>query len=300
MGRGVVATIISYNRRNQLRNAIEAVLAQNGADCDVIVIDNGSTDGTREMVEGEFSSRGVLFIDLGKNTGCAGGINCALRVGLLENYDRVWIMDDDVVPEPTALAELLYADRVLNGKWGFMSSAAYWTDGSLCKANKQKKDVFRFVGSEDYEGGPVRIMMASICSLFLNIEAVKEVGLPISEYFFYTEDYEFTSRIARKYPCYLIPRSKVSHDMKVNAKASIVSDTEDRMWRYGFLYRNDVHCYRRLGPMGWAYLVAKAGYTTADILLHEKNNKFGKLKVLYGGLRDGIGFNPPIETISER
>lgn len=295
----VLAAIVSFNRCEQLAKTIGAVLNQEGAACDVMVVDNGSSDGTREMVAGQFASRGVQFRELGENTGCAGGINYACRSCVIEGYDVVWIMDDDVVPEPSALKELMLADHVLNGKWGFLSSAAYWKDGRLSKANIQKKGAFRFVTNRDYLGGPVRIHMASICSLMVNSAAIRDVGLPIAEYFFYTEDYEFTSRIARRYPCYLVPNSRVLHDMKVNGKANLVNDSEDRMWRYRYLYRNDVHCYRRQGLVGWAYLAAKAGYTTVNVIVKEKRDKVGKLKVLFSGLKEGLRFNPAIEKVHD-
>ena len=298
-GRRVMAAVISYNRKEQLERTIEAVLAQSDAKCDLLVFDNGSTDGTQEMVKSRYASNSVQLCDLGVNTGCAGGIHLAVFEGALRGYDRIWIMDDDVVPERDALLELLRADEELSGNFGFLSSAAYWKDGSLCKANIQKKGVFSFVGGADYDDGPVRILMASICSLYLNVDAVREVGLPIAEYFFYTEDYEYTSRIARRQPGYLVPRSKVRHDMAVNAKASIVDDTADRMWRYEYLYRNDVNCYRKLGPAGWAYLAAKAGYTTVDILLRARENRVAKLRTLWKGLADGARFNPEIEYVTK-
>ena len=69
----VLATIISYNRADMLPNAIEACLAQEGASCDVMVIDNASTDGTLDMVRERFLGRDVELCDLPCNVGCSGG-----------------------------------------------------------------------------------------------------------------------------------------------------------------------------------------------------------------------------------
>ena len=294
----VLAAIISYNRKEKLANAVEGVLRQEGASCDVMVIDNASEDGAQDLVRKRFADRGVELCDLPCNVGCAGGMYRAGREGVLRGYDRVWIMDDDTVPGPTALAELIAADVSLAGSFGFLSSAAYWRDGSLCKANVQKTGLFTFVGPKDYDDGPVRIKMASICSLYLSCIAVREVRLPIAEYFFYTEDYEFTSRLAREFPCYLVPASKVCHDMVVNAKADIACDTKDRMWRYGYLYRNDVHCYRALGG-GWLYLAAKAGYATVRILTVGRVDRVKKLLTLWSALREGLRFSPEIYRVLE-
>ena len=91
----------------------------------------------------------------------------------------------------------------------------------------------------------VPVYMASMASLYLNAEAVRSVGLPIDEYFFYSDDYEYTSRIAKKFKCYFVPSSVVLHDKDVNIKADLANDSEDHLWRYRYLYRNDVNCYSK-------------------------------------------------------
>ena len=45
--------------------------------------------------------------------------------------------------------------------------------------------------------------------------------------------------------------------MKSNVKANIATDDISRMDRYRYLYRNDVHCYRQFGFMGWMYIYMK-------------------------------------------
>lgn len=71
----------------------------------------------------------------------------------------------------------------MDGDWGFLSSLAFWKDGTLCKANIQKKGVFTFVNSKDYRADLVPVYMAAMTSLYLNAEAVRTVGLPIAEYY---------------------------------------------------------------------------------------------------------------------
>ena len=148
---------------------------------------------------------------------------------------------------------------------------------------------------KDYKKRFVPACMVSAASMYIKAEAVKEVGLPIADYFFYTDDYEFSSRIGRKYPVYVVPASKVTHLMRKNMKANIVNDTADRFYRYKFLYRNDVHCYKGFGIKGYIYLLIKFIYTFIMIVVKRNDNKILKIKTLVTGYRDGKLFNPEIE-----
>lgn len=293
----VCAVVVTYNRKELVKKCIEGILAQKGAKCDIIVIDNGSKDGTEELFCTVFSLENIKYINLGENTGCAAGTSRGIKEAVLAGYEYIWVMDDDVFPHEDTLSELRKADKELNGKWGILSSAAYWTDGSICESNRQKKTLLKFMKEEDYKKKFVKVCMVSLASMFIQAKAVKEVGLPLAEYFIYTEDYEFCSRVGKKYPIYVIPASKVTHAMKINRKANLVKDTPDRLYRYKYLYRNDVHCYRKLGIEGLLYLALKFIYTYIMILLKEKEHKKEKLNTLIAGYYEGIKFNPSVEKI---
>lgn len=50
----VAVVVVSYNRKELLRDCLTSVCAQVAPEDEVIVIDNGSTDGSPELVRGEF------------------------------------------------------------------------------------------------------------------------------------------------------------------------------------------------------------------------------------------------------
>lgn len=293
----VCAVVVTYNRKELVKKCIEGILAQKGAKCDIIVIDNGSKDGTEELFCTEFSMENIKYINLGENTGCAAGTSRGIKEAVLSGYEYIWVMDDDVFPHEDALKQLLIANDELHGEWGILSGAAYWVDGSICESNRQKKSLFRFMKDKDYNKRFVKVRMVSLASMFVKAKVVREVGLPISEYYIYTEDYEFCSRVGKKYPIYVVPASKVTHAMKINRKANLVKDTPDRLYRYKYLYRNDVHCYRKLGIEGFLYLSLKFVYTYMMVLLKEKEHKKEKINTLITGYSEGIKFNPSVEKI---
>jgi len=290
-----VAVVVTYNRKDILKKNIESLLHQKDATCDILVINNASTDGTEEMVLQDYNMEQVIYCNTGANLGGAGGFEYGVGKAAELGYEYIWIMDDDTWPEENALAELFNADRELDGKWGFLSSVAYWTDGSICRMNIQKRDIFKHIGQKEYARNISKIQMCSFVSLLVKGDIVRELGCPIGDYFIWTDDYEFTGRISRKYPCYMVTNSKVIHAMKTHTRVNFATDSADRIDRYKYIYRNDVHCYRQYGFMGWMYLLSKNMFTTLNVLLKSKDNRFKKIGVIWKGFASGIKYNPVIK-----
>ncbi|MBQ7215294.1 MAG: glycosyltransferase family 2 protein [Synergistaceae bacterium] len=290
------AVIVTYNRCELLRQNIECLLNQKNAECDIYVIDNASTDSTPEMVK-SFTDERVHYFSTGANLGGAGGFEYGIKRAVEDGYSFVWVMDDDTLPSPAALFSLLDAGKSLSN-WGALSSAVFWTDGSVCKANRQKKSLFSFVTDDELrQHKPLRVKMASFVSLLVKSEAVRKVGLPHGEYFIWTDDYEFTARISREYDIYVVPDSRVVHAMKENKKINIAAEIPERLGRYRYVYRNDVHCYRQHGVGGWMYLAAKFAYTIMNILINSKTERLSKIKTVILGYREGFSFKPAIHHV---
>ena len=293
----VAAVIVTYNRKELLCRCIEHVLAQEGASCDVLVIDNHSVDGTKDQIQPYIDLDRVDYTDTGTNLGGAGGFSFGIRRAAEKGYDRIWVMDDDCMPEKNALAALLRAERDLNGEYGFLSSRVLWKDGSLCDMNLQRETLTRDLKGFDRRLQPV--VMASFVSLFLKRETVMELGLPIKEFFIWTDDWEYTRRISRKYPCYAVADSTVVHLSKSNIGANIATESAERLERFDYLYRNDVYLYRREGFRGFAYEAVRLSGHCLRVLLKAKDHRKERLQKIVGGTRKGLSFHPPVELLQE-
>lgn len=290
------AIIVTHNRKDKLRKCIEAVQGQEGtAAPGIIVVDNDSSDGTSDLFTGagaEYDAGGFYYYNTGLNTGGAGGFCFGLRKAAELGFEYVWLMDDDTVPSSTALSELLGFEEKQGSDYGFLSSKAVWRDGSLCLMNVQRETLTHNVS--DFSRAYVDIKMASFVSLLIPMRIVREVGLPYREFFIWTDDWEYTRRISRKYPCYLVTDSVVVHDMKSNIKADIASDSCERTDRYRYLYRNDVVLYRREGIRGVVYETLRLSAHLARVVLsgnslHEKKRRAG---IIIKGTADGLSFYP--------
>ena len=160
--RDVAAVIVTYNRKDLLNYCIDHVLAQEKAQCDIIVIDNASDDGTGDFIEAAYGNLPeLIYINTGANLGCTGGFQVGVREAVIRGYSYVWMMDDDTLPESDALEHLIAADRELQGDWGFLVSAAYWTDGSICMMNRPKTTIFCHVKEKTYHKHLEKVVMVT-------------------------------------------------------------------------------------------------------------------------------------------
>lgn len=293
--RKVIAVVVTYNRKELLKEAIEALLNQDYNNCEILVVDNASTDSTREYIDELLKDTRVHYENTGANLGGAGGFNYGMKRACQMGCDFVWVMDDDCIVHKDSLTELLNADKQLDGNYGFLSSKVLWKDGSICKMNIPKKTFSTWL--KEFNKPVQEIAMASFVSLFVKTDIIKEMGLPIKEFFIWTDDWEFTRRISRKYKCYFISNSIVTHKSKNNEGADISTVEGDRVERFKYLYRNDVVLYRGEGLKGWILLYIRLILHKLRILKSDKKDKKERIKIINNAIKEGKKYKPEIEKV---
>ncbi len=296
----IAAVVVTYNRKELLRENIEALLNQSFSQFDIMIIDNASTDGTYEYISDLAKNYGkIKYYNTGENLGGAGGFSLGIKKACEKGYEKVWIMDDDTIPNTTALEELVKADRLLNGDFGFLASTVLWTDNSWNKMNLLRTDPWHAFEKVDLvERGVISINRASFVSLLINADAVFELGLPIKEFFIWSDDQEYTDRLSKKYPCYYVSHSKVVHKTVTNEGSNIAVDSIDRIDRYKLAFRNEYYIARRNNTKK-EYRINVRGYLLT-ILKNSKDFKFKRIRTLLSGVLAGKRFKPEIDYISQK
>ncbi len=297
MQANIAAVIVTYNRKELLMQCIQHILDQQGARCDVLVVDNASTDGTALAVEQRFQNQ-VRYRSTGQNLGGAGGFNFGMRWAVEAGYDYIWIMDDDTLPQPDALAQLWAAHEHLGGEYGFLSSTVLWKDGKECRMNRQKIKKSFYEHVELLQHGIIQVEQATFVSLFFPAKVVCQAGLPIKEFFIWGDDIEYTRRLTVRQglPCYLAGKSIVIHMMQHNTGSSIALDVPERIDRYRYAFRNESYTYRKEGVKGLAYYFAKCGLNLLRILTQAKDHKARRMAVLLSSMVKGLlFFRPQVE-----
>lgn len=245
---GVV--VVTYNHLELLKDVIASIRQQTFADFDIVVVNNGSTDGTADWLKGQDD---VITITQ-ENLGGAGGFHTGMRYVAEHGYKYCWVMDDDVVCSPTALEELMKA-VVVREDIGFVCSRVLGIDGrpmntpfpAVKSMNEGSySDVFELVNMH----AMVRLDSATFVSVLLPTNIIFKVGLPYKEFFIWYDDFEYTSRISCQYPSYVACRSEVVHKRPLQAPLSFSFYTEsdsNRLKKYFYYFRNEAFTRIKLG-----------------------------------------------------
>lgn len=292
--KAVTAVVVTYNRLPLLRRCLAALRAQTVQGFTVLLVDNASNDGTADYIKA-LAMPGLIYHNTGENLGGAGGFARGLEEAVRLGCEAVWIMDDDTLPEPDALEKLLEADAA-SGDYGWLSSRALAPDGTDQPMNLQRKTMYKDIDS--FDAPVVPAVMASFVSLLLRTRTVQQFGLPIAEFFIWSDDWEYTRRISRAKPCWVIPASRVVHAMQNPGVVNIARDVPARWARYRYFYRNDVVLYRREGLLGWLWLLAKDAWHTVQVLRDGQGNRAERIGIIWKGFAAGVRFHPQIPYVS--
>lgn len=291
--KNIAAIVVTFNKKEYLRENVEALLKQTHP-LTILVIDNDSHDGTVEMMRQYTDRKTVLYFNTGANLGGAGGFHYGIKKAAELGFDYFWLMDDDAMPEPDALSAVVAAAETLQDNFSFLCSNVRFTDGTACKMNVP--DLTENWLNEDalLKEGLLSVDRATFVGFFIPKRVVSSIGLPIKEFFIWSDDTNYSHRAVKTAPAYLVLNSKITHKMAQNETASLVKDNSDRLGRYYYAYRNRHYNARHEGWEG-KYLLRIL--TTTFHILTSSGNKTEKLKVMYRGAWDGLFFEPAIEFL---
>jgi glycosyltransferase involved in cell wall biosynthesis len=128
--------LITYNRLDYLKQCLESLEKNNfgGADY-VIIVDDGSTDGTRQFIQ-DYKRKGVYYLCKIKNSGVANSKNEALKRMMDYGCEHMFLMEDDILMKhPQTCHEyikwaekwgLQHMNFALHGTMNVDSKFTYW------------------------------------------------------------------------------------------------------------------------------------------------------------------------------
>ncbi len=287
----VAAVIVTFNRASKLPKTIDSVFAQSHAPEWVVVVNNASTDTTREFLDGLTDPR-LRVLHLDENLGGAGGFEYGMAVGNNLGADFVWVMDDDCYPDPDSLETLLdqreKSSLAAGREVPFACSLVRFTDGNLCEMNNPITmwDWPRLFlrGVDSY-----LIQECTFVSVLVPSWVIREAGLPLGEYFIWYDDKEFTKRCTRLFgPGVIAINSGVVHDMDTNAGVNYRQVNESNVWKFEKGARNQ-GSYRK-------HYEGRLAYVLYALRVHREMRSAGVSrpvkKRMYRALRTAWSFNP--------
>lgn len=284
----MVAVVVAYNRANLLTDALSALAAQTRPLDAVVVVDNASPDDSGDRAR----RAGADVVTLPTNTGGAGGFTAGLARALDHHRaDLVWLMDDDTVPSPDALEQLLQCRDAYPGAVRALASRVVWTDGRDHPMNTPRRrprvPAAHLRAATAVGAVPVRSM--SFVSMLVDGATTRRLGLPVADYFLWNDDFEFSSRLLRDGVGLYVPASVVEHRTKVFGSTD--ADPGERFFNE---VRNKVWMWRHssaLGPADQLLYGASAARRWARTIARSQRKRL-LLTVGARGLRAGLSSRP--------
>ena len=101
----IAVVIVTFNRCDELVKTISAIQNQGILENDIIVINNNSSDNTKNILDSNFKN--IQSIHLNENIASAGGFSKGMQTAYEKGYDWVWLFNDDSRPVEGSLKSIL-------------------------------------------------------------------------------------------------------------------------------------------------------------------------------------------------
>jgi glycosyltransferase involved in cell wall biosynthesis len=189
--------IPTYNRALFLKIAVESVLQQSFKDFELIIVDDGSTDSTRKIIEEYMGQSTKIKYGYQQNMGPAAARNRGLKEA---RGDYICFLDsDDRFRNDKLEITYQYIKKYTQYKI-FHTQEIWYRKGKLLPHKKyhQKPEGFVF-------GQALKLCCISISTCCVKKEVFFDIGL-FDEDLPVCEDYDFWLRVTAKYPVKLIPK----------------------------------------------------------------------------------------------
>ena len=210
--------ILNWNGKHLLKPCLDSVTAIDYPNFSVMVIDNGSSDGSREIVKGNYPSVEMLALD--RNYGFAGGYNRCFAQLKDEPLEFILLLNNDTEVDSDILnsfarakeqfgenqiyggkiyyqgnpKKIWYAGGKVNMKWGHISHRGL---------RKPDSEQFSIPCETDYVTG---------CCLFISLVVIKQLNGFDERFNMYGEDVDLCIRANKKgIKCYYWPEAKLWH-----------------------------------------------------------------------------------------
>ncbi len=249
----VYIIILNWNGKDDTCESVRSAQKIEYSNYDVIVVDNGSQDGSVETLKKEFPE--ITIIENNANLGYAEGNNRGIAYAMSKGCDYIFILNNDAIVDPCIIKKFLHVSKE-RPKAGVFGAKIYY----LKEPNKiwfaggawvREIALFTHVGYDQIEDNSTwsdtrEIDYACGCALFVKSEVIQKIGVLEHKYFLTWEESDFCYRARRAgFECLLVPSAHVWHKVS----ASFNGGDSGLLHRY-FMQRNRLLWIERNVPLG--------------------------------------------------
>ena len=237
----VLVVIVTYNALKWVKKCLRSV-EKSTVPADVLVIDNGSTDGTLPLIRTDFPR--TRIIETGENLGFGAANNRGLRMAHDECYDFAYLLNQDAWLEKDTLEKLIAAHKP---EWGVLSPIQLDSRGRRDKRFKRKCGKYIDAALRGYHNDKlvVEVPFVMAAHWLVSRQAIETVGGFSPAFTQYGEDDNWLHRLHfHKLLCGVVPAAKAVHDrggrrlsrdkkMQLKCISTVVKVSDpNRNWRW--------------------------------------------------------------------
>ena len=246
----IIAVVVTYNRLELLKRNLSC-LRNNAPLSSVVVVNNGSTDGTGEWLAGQ-TDIVVLTQD---NVGGSGGFYTGMQYAFGQGGDWIWCMDDDVFPRPDCLEHLLSYTRQeevgILAPRRLQEGRIYTNDFLSFNLTRPFSSMYMGRLAKMQVDGPMEISGTAFEGLFVRREVVERIGLPNKELFIFCDDTDYCLRaVSAGYKILYVPDALMDKEKFFSAD-SWSERQRKKKWKRFYQIRNSTYLNHHYGR-NWA------------------------------------------------
>ncbi len=294
-----IGIVVTHNRCNLLKRCLKYLQSQSVKLNEILVIDNGSSDGTREVLK-QFNVK-VIHQD---NLGSAGGWHTGLKYAVENGFEAAWLMDDDGYPDKkayeilknnfskdTACVSSVLINENDNSK--FVFPFPILDKQGLPKFGFQKRNIISYKEFQIFCNEEFYPWAHLFNGALVSIDSVKIIGNVNKDYFLYGDEVDYFFRLRKSGK--VISNANALH---FHPEASKRPFTKTKIF---YFIRNSIINYKKY--YNHKFLRCTLGILYILFIIYQRNNikvllslLIGKDKKifyssLYQGLIGKLGYN---------
>lgn len=281
--------VVTFNRKELLVECIKALESQTLIPSRIIIVNNASTDGTVDFIKkyNVLVNNKIILINLDENIGGAGGFSTGMKYAFDNGADYVWMMDDDAIPHPTALENLMkyatpkhiYGSLAINGEYTAWKTFLI-SDNRSVNLKAEVPEI-----SE--------VQSLPFLGFLTSKEIYKSIELPDASYFIAADDTEYCLRAQKNgFKIFICGNSYIEHPKAEYHEFNILGKKINYVslppWKRYYDTRNRIFIAKKYFGVRLYLQTLPSLFFRLLISLTLEKNRYQQLKSYFFGINDGL------------
>jgi len=291
--------LLNWNGGEFTKPCIESLNQISYFNYDIIVVDNGSTDGSADMLKMAFTN--IILLKNEKNLGFTGGNNIGIKYALEHGADYVLILNNDTIVDKNFLSEMvrvLESDRQI----GMVTCKIFSYDdpkkilyagGVVNKMTLKSKHISKCEKDNGKYSVMREIDFITGCCMLVRKALIEKIGAFDEKFFAYAEDLDWSLRTLKAdYKLIYAPSAKLWHKESASVRKNTLGRSKGTAtpFQYYLVNRNRIFILKKHGNIinyffGGMLLSFSVFYMSIGLTILRR---WTKLLALWNGIIDGI------------